>query len=100
LRQASVQKSDEVFPLGATGALGALAKGYMEEDFKEVFQRYVAKSEAEALPAESRSPGAGSFHHAPGVSAQKPDRPIQEPNVGEPKTDESGGTPGAKTAVG
>ena len=33
---------------------GAVAKGYVEEDFREVFQRYVAKSAVEALLAEAK----------------------------------------------
>src|SRR5258708_14965126 len=41
----------------------AQAKGYMEEDFTDVFRRYIPKSELEALRAESQPQGS-SIHEA------------------------------------
>ena len=74
------------------------AKGYFEEDFQEAFQRYMSRSEIEALRAqlgqrsevgEQRSEGEG----------KKPEAYDQRPEIEGQKKDESGETPGGEAAA-
>jgi hypothetical protein len=56
---------------------GVVAKGYLETDFAEVFRRYVAKSEVEALVAEAPGPTSDASDPVSQARDQKPDAGAQ-----------------------
>jgi hypothetical protein len=59
------------------------AKGYLEEDFQEAFQRYISRSDMDALRAQlgQRSEDRG----------QRSEGEEKKPDAGEQKTEANGG---------
>jgi len=101
--------ADQLQPHGIaprTMRIGSMqAKGYFEEDFQEAFQRYMSRSEIEALRARlgQRSEDGGLRADVSGQRSageeKKPDANDQRPEIEGRKKDETRETPGSEAAA-
>ncbi len=114
--------AEQLHPLGIRPRTirigGAVAKGYVEEDFTEAFKRYISRSEIEPFLAEAHEQRAEDGEQKSEVSNQKsegsdrkteigdqkpevsgPQPEGQQPEAGDQRKDESGGTEGGEAAA-